>query len=103
LTGFLIAFGSTSLINPPDKYQVIFTQVTDMLEVAHYSPRKIDDEFSKNIFKKYLDALDPDKNLFIANDIKELRKFETLIDNELHEFSHPVFLCCRSNLFEANQ
>ena len=84
LTGFLIAFGSTSLINPPDKYQVIFTQVTDMLEVAHYSPRKIDDEFSKNIFKKYLDALDPDKNLFIANDIKELRKFETLIDNELH-------------------
>ena len=106
LTGFLIAFGSTSLINPPDKYQVIFTQVTDMLEVAHYSPRKIDDEFSKNIFKKYLDALDPDKNLFIANDIKELRKFETSIDNELHgapiQFFYAVDQIYLKRINEAN-
>jgi carboxyl-terminal processing protease len=106
LTGFLIAFGSTSLINPPDKYQVIFTPVTDMLEVAHYSPRKIDDEFSKNIFKKYLDALDPDKNLFIANDIKELRKFETSIDNELHgapiQFFYAVDQIYLKRINEAN-
>lgn len=84
LAGFLIAFGSTRLINPPDKYQVIFTQVAEMLEVAHYSPKKIDDEFSKNIFKKYLEALDPNKDLFLATDIKDLKKFESTIDNELH-------------------
>ena len=84
LAGFLIAFGSTRLINPPDKYQVIFTQVAEMLEVAHYSPRKIDDDFSKNIFKKYIEALDPNKDMFLASDIKELKKFETSIDNELH-------------------
>jgi carboxyl-terminal processing protease len=84
LAGFLIAFGSTRLINPPDKYQVIFTQVAEMLEAAHYSPKKIDDEFSKNIFKKYIEALDPSKDIFLATDIRDLKKFETTIDNELH-------------------
>lgn len=106
LTGFLIAFGSTGLMNPPDKYQVIFVQVTDMLEAAHYSPKKIDDEFSKNIFKKYLEALDPDKNLFIAADIKELKKFETTIDNELHgspiQFFYAVDQIYQKRISEVN-
>ncbi|MEY2595549.1 MAG: hypothetical protein RI965_821 [Bacteroidota bacterium] len=106
LAGFLIAFGSTRLINPPDKYQVIFTQVAEMLEVAHYSPKKIDDEFSKNIFKKYIESLDPNKDMLLASDIKELRKFETSIDNELHgapiQFFHAVEEIYKKRVNEVN-
>jgi carboxyl-terminal processing protease len=91
ITGFLIAFNSSGIGNPPDKFQLIFKQVTEMLEYAHYSPKKIDDEFSKNIFKKYIEAIDPDKNIFISSDIKELSKYETLIDNELHGESFGFF------------
>lgn len=83
LTGFLIAFNSTGLVNPPDKYQQIFKQVAEMLEAAHYSPKKIDDNFSKAIMAKYMEALDPDKNVFLASDLKELKKFESIIDDEL--------------------
>jgi len=106
LAGFLIAFGSTRLINPPDKYQVIFTQVAEMLEVAHYSPKKIDDEFSKNIFKKYIESLDPNKDMLLASDIKELKKFETSIDNELHgapiQFFHAVEEIYKKRVNEVN-
>lgn len=84
LTGILLAFNSSGIGNPPDKYQLIFQQVTDMLEVAHYSPKKVDDVFSQNIHKKYLEALDPDKNIFLYADLKELKKYETSIDDELH-------------------
>ena len=84
VAGFLIAFNSSGLVNPPGKYEQIFVQVTEMLEAAHYNPKKVDDEFSKKIFTKYLESLDPDKNVFLAADIKELKKFELSIDDELH-------------------
>jgi carboxyl-terminal processing protease len=84
VAGFLLAFNSLGFGNPPDKYQQIFMQVTEMLEEAHYNPKKVDDEFSKKIFNKYMETLDPDKNIFLAGDIKDLKKFELSIDDELH-------------------
>ena len=83
-SGVLIAFNSSGFNNPPDKYQRIFQEISEILEDAHFSPRKIDDAFSKDIFKKYMASLDPDKNIFMQSDIKELKKFEGRIDDELH-------------------
>ncbi len=80
----LIGFSTNGHLPPTDKYQKIFQEVTEILEDAHFSPKKIDDAFSRDIFRKYLAALDPDKNVFIQADIKELKKFETRIDDELH-------------------
>jgi carboxyl-terminal processing protease len=82
--GILIAFNTSGRNNPPTKYEKIFQQVAEMLEENHYSPQKIDDKFSADIFKKYLNSLDPDKNIFLQSDIKELKKYESNIDNELH-------------------
>ena len=82
--GVLIAFNSSGYNKPPDKYQRIFQEVTEILEDAHFSPRKIDDAFSKEIFKKYISSLDPDKNIFLQSDLKEMKKFESRIDDELH-------------------
>ena len=84
VAGILFTFNTSGIGNPPDKYEVILQQVTDMLEAAHYNPKKVDDEFSKNIFKKYLEALDPDKSIFLLSDIKDLKKYETIIDDEMH-------------------
>jgi len=83
-TGILIAFNTSGRGNPATKYEKIFQQVAEMLEENHYSPRKIDDAFSREIFRKYLSSLDPDKNIFLQSDIRELKKYETLIDDELH-------------------
>lgn len=82
--GLLFAVNTTGLINPPDKYQQIFEEVTELLEEAHFSPKKIDDAFSKDIFRKYLSAIDDDHNIFLQSDIRELKVYETRIDDELH-------------------
>lgn len=82
--GVLITLNSSGLGNPPSKYEKIFQQVGEMLEQAHYSPEAIDDKFSKEIFKKYLASLDGDKNIFLQSDIRELKKYETRIDDEIH-------------------
>jgi carboxyl-terminal processing protease len=70
-------------IDPPGKYEKILHNVTDMLKEAHYSPKLIDDSFSKKIFNKYFEVLDPNKNIFLKEDIESLRKFESRIDDEM--------------------
>lgn len=70
--------------NPRTKYEKILRSVGEMLEEGHYSPKKIDDEFSKTIFKKFLQQLDGDKTYFLQSDIDALKKYETKIDDEIH-------------------
>lgn len=107
IAGFLIAFNSSGFgNNPPNRYQLIFQQVAEILEVAHYSPQKIDDAFSKKIFDKYIETLDPEKNIFLASDIRELKKFEQTIDDELHgaeiQFFHAVEQVYTNRVKELN-
>lgn len=66
-----------------DRYDSVLHRVGEMLEKNHYSPRKIDDNFSKEVFNSYLKFLDPDRHYFLASDITQLKKFETKIDDEL--------------------
>src|SRR5262245_53963289 len=59
------------------KQQKLLTGIGTILEQRHYNPRPIDDSFSKAVFTKYLEDLDPDKNLLLRSDINELSKYET--------------------------
>ncbi len=85
--GLLWAFTSSGK-NPDDdtkaRQQQLLVLVGSILEKNHYDPKKIDDNFSKIIFKNYLTDLDPDKNLFLQSDINSLKKYETEIDDEIH-------------------
>ncbi len=85
--GLLWAFTSSGK-NPDDdakaRQQQLLVLVGAILEKNHYDPKKIDDNFSKLIFKNYLTDLDPDKNLFLQSDINTLKKYETEIDDEIH-------------------
>lgn len=82
--GIFIAFRSMGTgSNPPTKYEKILRNVGEMLEQIHYSPKDINDKFSKEIFAKYVAAVDADKTVFMQSDINELKKFETKIDDEI--------------------
>ncbi|HSC52906.1 MAG TPA: carboxy terminal-processing peptidase [Phnomibacter sp.] len=68
---------------PANKYEKILTIVGEILEQGHYSPKKLDDNFSKLVFKTYLNDIDPDKTILLEEDIEKLKVYETEIDNEL--------------------
>lgn len=70
--------------DPKSKYEKILRNVGLILEEGHYSPKKIDDAFSKEVFKKYIDDMDPDKSIFLQKDIDGFKKYETQIDDEIH-------------------
>ena len=87
LAGLFLTFQTTmgnGTKNPPTKYEEILKLVGQMLTQAHYSPQDINDDFSKKIFKKYLNDLDPEKNMFLQSDIATLqKKYATKIDDEI--------------------
>lgn len=70
--------------NPKTKNEKILRNVGIVLEQGHYSPKKIDDAFSKEVYKKYLNDLDADKYIFLQKDIDGFSKYETHIDDEIH-------------------
>ena len=58
---FFIAFqtqGSTDDDNPKNRYTRILRNVGVLLQEGHFSPKKIDDNFSREVLDKYLKDLD---------------------------------------------
>jgi len=70
--------------DPKAKYQKILRNVGIVLEQGHYNPKKIDDKFSQEVLKKFEDDLDPDKYIFLQQDIDAFKKYENRIDDEIH-------------------
>ena len=69
---------------PELRHRKLLSTVGYLLESEHYSPRKIDDQFSAEVFDAYLKALDPEKNIFLKTDIDSLKIFQKTIDDEIH-------------------
>ncbi|WP_293874023.1 carboxy terminal-processing peptidase [Flavobacterium sp.] len=67
----------------PDKDKMLLELLTFVIEKGHYNPAKIDDTFSKGVYKDYLNAIDPSKRFFLQSDIDEFAKYETKIDDEI--------------------
>jgi len=105
IAGVFFAGSVKKEIDPPGKYEKILHNVTDMLKEAHYSPKLIDDSFSKKIFYKYFEVIDPNKNIFLKEDIETLKKFEYKIDDEMKgadvEFFKAVGLLFTKRMEEA--
>lgn len=100
LAGVFIAFRGmgTGNDNPPTRYEKILHNVGEMLAEIHYSPKDINDKFSKEVFKKYVAVVDQDKSVFLQSDITDLKRFETKIDDEI--LGGPVaFVPAASDLF----
>ncbi len=64
--------------------QKILTTLGTIIEQNHYKPKTINDNFSEQIFKKFLAAVDPEKNIFLQSDINSLKKYQNSIDDEIH-------------------
>ena len=100
VAGTFLAFQSLGKnSNPPSKYEKILRNVGQMLTEAHYSPKAIDDNFSKEVFKKYLNDLDPDKDIFLMADYDALKKYETKIDDEIKGEAPVEFFMAAGQFF----
>lgn len=102
--GLFFAFKTTAVGGPDivlTQRQRLLAAVGAILEEQHYSPKNINDGFSRQVFKKYLDDLDGDKTLFLQSDINILKKYEIAIDEEIHGTAPIEFAPTVSSIYDT--
>src|SRR5260221_6453154 len=100
--GVFVAFRTLGIgNNPPTKYERILLNVGTMLEQIHYSPKAIDDKFSKEVFDKYMGDIDAEKDVLLQPDVDALNaKFGTQIDDEILGTAHVQFVPAVTEVFK---
>ena len=66
-----------------DKETVLLQSILSGLKALHYAPQTLDDEFSKKVYKLYLDRADAGRRFFTQQDIDQLKPFDTQIDDQM--------------------
>ncbi len=64
-----------------DKDKMLVELLTFVLEKGHFSPVDIDDDFSKQAFKSYIESVDPTKRYLHESDYKEFLTYENSLDD----------------------
>ena len=64
--------------------QKILTTLGTIIEQNHYNPKVINDNFSQQIFTRFLESVDREKNVFLQPDITSLKQFQNTLDDEIH-------------------
>lgn len=65
--------------------------MTSSLNANHFQPMVFNDEFSKKVYKLYLDRTDPGKKFFLNSDVKEFEKYQTKLDEEVSNGTFVFF------------
>lgn len=83
LTTLMFCFNSPQ--NEDEKMKTIMVSVKNTLSYLHYSPKKIDDNYAKAVYKKYMETIDPMKRYFLQSDMDEFKTHEDKLDNYLND------------------
>ena len=71
-------------LGPTDDQRAIARKIGGILEETHYSRAEIDDTFSREVFKRYLEFLDPEHSYFLAGDVQQLAAYRDQFDDMIH-------------------
>lgn len=82
LTFFVFGFRPPN--NEEEKMQIIMVNTKNILSYLHYSPKPINDAYSKEVYKQYFESIDPTKTYFLQSDMDEFHKYETKLDDYLN-------------------
>lgn len=61
----------------------VMAAVFNKINKSHFAPRQLDDAYAADVWKRYLASLDPNRCIFLQEDIKHLSAFQSTIDDEI--------------------
>lgn len=96
----LLAFCFNASNKNDDNETEIFRNVRKSLIYMHYSPKKIDDNYSKDVYKKYMEDIDPNKRFFLQSDMNEFNQFELKMDDMFNDEDVSFYHLTIDKLYE---
>lgn len=91
--------------NSPDpvKEALLLEMLTFVIKNGHYDPANIDDSFSEQVYKRYLDYIDPNKRFFLQSDVDEFATYKLKIDDEILMKQFNFFELTYNRLKQRNE
>lgn len=83
LTSLVFCFNTPK--NDDEKMSTIMVSVKNTLSYLHYSPKTMNDAYSKDVYKHYFEMVDSSKRYFMQSDMDEFAKHETKLDDYLSQ------------------
>ncbi|HEX6550779.1 MAG TPA: carboxy terminal-processing peptidase [Gammaproteobacteria bacterium] len=79
-------------ISPQPRETLVDQAIAGLLTRYHYGHAPLDDALSQQVFKHYLEDLDPSRSYFLQSDIDSFGKYRDQLDDAIrHGDLHPAF------------
>lgn len=82
---------TTKTFDNPDKDKLLMQLITYLLEQGHFQPKDFNDEFSEEVYTRFLKTIDPYKHYFYTSDIKEFEPYKTELDDQIKNYDVQFF------------
>jgi carboxyl-terminal processing protease len=79
----LVILASYTFCHRDTKEQVLMQIITQTLNMAHFNPLQINDEFSEKVYNSHIKRMDYSKRFFTKENIKKLEAYKLKIDDEI--------------------
>ena len=79
----ILSLSFNVLTNNPDKDKLLIEVITYVMERGHFNPKKIDDTFSQNVFRNYINEIDGQHRFFLQSDINNFKRYQKEIDDQI--------------------
>ena len=83
LSTLVITGSSPAFFSNPEKDKLLIEVVTYVLQRGHFSPKDINDSFSKQVFENYIDGIDGQHRFFLQSDINNFKRYENDLDDQI--------------------
>lgn len=91
IAGVISVIPLSKIMTEPDEKVQLLNSIVTNLSNYHYSPQLVNDNFSKKVFDLFIKRIDFNKQFLTQEDINQLKKYETLIDDEVKNYSFEFF------------
>lgn len=79
-------------LGPTPEHREATAAIVQLMQRYHYKRVSVDDQLSEQIFDRFLESLDPQKNFFLASDMEEFEDYRRGFDDALRNAKlQPVF------------
>ena len=82
---------TTKTFENPNRDKLLMQLIRYLLEQGHFQPKYFNDEFSLEVYKRFLNRIDPYKHYFYKSDIEVFKQYEQQLDDQIQNYEIEFF------------
>ena len=82
---------TTKTFENPNKDKLLMQLISYLLEQGHFQPKVFNDEFSLEVYERFLNRIDPYKHYFYKSDIEVFKQYEQQLDDQIQNYEIGFF------------